>query len=164
MDKFTRTLRGYDPIEVNAFLDQVITQVEKMNRDLKAKDNRIMELEAQKNNSAPINSVNTSLEVQVLKDKLTRYENMEQTLNRAILMAERTSEQMKLTASRESELIVDSAKKNANRIVNDALLKAENTEREAAMLKRNINVFKRRLRDVIEEQLQMVDEIEKIDF
>lgn len=164
MDKFTRTLRGYDPIEVNAFLDQVITQVEKMNRDLKVKDNRIKELEAQKNNSAPINSANTSLEVQVLKDKLTRYENMEQTLNRAILMAERTSEQMKLTASRESELIVDSAKKNANRIVNDALLKAENTEREAAMLKRNINVFKRRLRDVIEEQLQMVDEIEKIDF
>ena len=30
MDKFTRTLRGYDPDEVNAFLDKVIVQVEKM--------------------------------------------------------------------------------------------------------------------------------------
>ena len=30
MDKFNRTLRGYDPDEVNQFLDQVIKQVEKM--------------------------------------------------------------------------------------------------------------------------------------
>ena len=38
MDKFTRTLRGYDPVEVNKFLDQVIVQVEKMNNALKEKD------------------------------------------------------------------------------------------------------------------------------
>jgi DivIVA domain-containing protein len=46
MEKFNRTLRGYDPIEVNQFLDHVIKQVEKMVDDIKEKDARIAELEA----------------------------------------------------------------------------------------------------------------------
>lgn len=152
MEKFNRTLHGYDPVEVNNFLDNVISQVEKIIELSKQKDFRITELEEQLK------------EVDNLKSKLEQYERMEQTLNKAILMAQRTSEQMKLTAVHEGELIVENAKRNANRIVNDALIKADETEREAAMLRRNINVFKRKLRDVIEEQLEMVNDIEKIDF
>ena len=37
MEKFNRTLRGYDPVEVNNFLDQVIKQVEDMVDDIKKK-------------------------------------------------------------------------------------------------------------------------------
>ena len=37
MDKFNRVLRGYDPDEVNKFLDEVIRQVEKMIKDIKVK-------------------------------------------------------------------------------------------------------------------------------
>ena len=37
-------------------------------------------------------------------------------------------------------------------------------ENEADNLKRNINVFKRRLKGLIEQQLDMVDEIEKVEF
>lgn len=152
MEKFNRTLHGYDPIEVNNFLDSVIGQVEKIIAANKEKDKRIKDLESKQ------------LEYEKIKERLDQYTRMEQTLNRAILMAQKTSEQMKLTASREGELIIDNAKKNANRIVNDALIKADQTEREAEMLKRNINLFKRRLRDVIQTQLDMVDEIEKIDL
>lgn|SRR5574344_1054565 len=152
MDKFNRTLHGYDPDEVNAFLDQVINHVEKMVSESKAKDARIKELEEK------VNKDNH------LKEKVEQYERMESTLNKAIFMAQKTSDQIKSSAYRESELIVDDAKKNANRIVNEALLKAEKTEDEAATLKRNVNSFKRRLRGIIEEQLAMVDEIEKVDF
>ena len=45
MEKFNRALRGYDPEEVNAFLDQVITQVEKMIAEGKEKDKKIYELQ-----------------------------------------------------------------------------------------------------------------------
>ena len=41
MDKFNRTLRGYDPEEVNSFLDQVIARVEKMVADIDKKDKEI---------------------------------------------------------------------------------------------------------------------------
>lgn len=152
MDKFNRTLHGYDPDEVNAFLDQVINHVEKMVSEMKAKDARIKELEDKVNS-------NTNL-----KDRVEQYERMESTLNKAIFMAQKTSDQIKSSAYRESELIVEDAKKNANRIVNEALLKAEKAEDEAANLKRNVNIFKRRLRNVVEEQLSMVNEIDKIDF
>ena len=152
MDKFNRTLHGYDPDEVNAFLDQVINRVEKMVSDMKAKDERIKELEER------------ALKVNALSEKLAQYERMEATLNKALIMAQKTSDQIKASAYHESELILDDAKKNANRIVNEALLKAEKTEDEAIMLKRNINIFKRRLRNIIEEQLEMVNEIEKVDF
>lgn len=155
MDKFTRTLRGYDPVEVNKFLDQVIVQVEKMNNALKEKDAIIEKLK--KSGSSNIENIE-------LKEKLKRYESMENTLNRAIIMAEKTSEQIKINAIKERDLILDNAKNNANRIVNDALLKAESTERDAYMLKRNIGVYKRRLKDIIEEQLRMIDEIDKIEL
>ena len=152
MEKFNRTLRGYDPIEVNAFVDQVIGQVEKMVSESKAKDAKISELK--------------SLEAENvrLKEKLAQYERMESTLNKAILMAQKTSEQMKMTAIKESETILEDAKRNASRIINEALLRAEKTEMEANMLKRNINIFKRRLRSIIEQQLEMVNDIEKVDF
>ena len=45
MEKFNRALRGYDPEEVNAFLDQVITQVEKMIAEGREKDEKIMKLQ-----------------------------------------------------------------------------------------------------------------------
>ena len=152
MEKFNRTLRGYDPVEVNAFVDQVIGQVEKMVSEGRAKDAKINELKSLEAENAR------------LKEKLAQYERMESTLNKAILMAQKTSEQMKMTAIKESETILEDAKRNASRIVNESLLRAEKTEMEASMLKRNINIFKHRLRSIIEQQLEMVNDIEKVDF
>ena len=152
MEKFNRTRRGYDPDEVNAFLDKVIKQVEEMVAQIHEKDKKISELESKLTENG------------ATKEKLDQYVRMEDTLNRAILMAQKTSDQIKVTASRESELLLDNAKKNASRIVNDALLRAEKIEDEAQQLKRNVNIFKRRLREIIENQLAMVDDIEKIDL
>lgn len=152
MEKFNRTLRGYDPDEVNVFLDQVINQVEKMVAELKTKDHKIAELQHLEQENA------------TLKAKLGQYENMEGTLNRAIMMAQKTSDQMKIAAHRESEVLLEEAKKNASRIVNEALLRAERTEQETSQLRRNMTVFKRRLRDVVESQLEMVNDIDKIEF
>ena len=152
MEKFNRALRGYDPEEVNAFLDQVITQVEKMIAEGKEKDKKIYELQHLEQENIH------------LKEKLEQYERMESTLNKAIIMAQKTSEQIKVSAIKESETLIDDAKSNASRIVNEALLRAEKTEMEANMLRRNINVFKRRLKDIIQSQMDAINDIEKVDF
>ena len=88
---------------------------------------------------------------------------MEDTLNRAIIMAEKTSEQIKLNAHQERETITNVAKKNASRIINEALLKAEKIDNDALAVKRNMNILKKRLRDILESQLELVDDIERID-
>ena len=123
MERFNRTLRGYDPDEVNVFLDKVIGKVETMVSELKKKD----EIIAEKNKKIESFS-NLIDENKNLKEKLAQYERIEGTLNRAIMMAQKTSDQMRLAASKESELVIEEAKKNANRIVNEALLRAEKTE------------------------------------
>ena len=80
------------------------------------------------------------------------------------MMAQKTSEQIKVSDIKESETLIEDAKSNASRIVNEALLRAEKTEMEASMLRRNINVFKRRLRDIIQTQMDVINDIEKVDF
>ena len=152
MEKFSRTVRGYDPDEVNAFLDKVINQVEAMVNEINDKDRKIKELEEQveENNG--------------LKDKLEQYERMEETLNKAILMAQKTSDQIKVNAHKESETVMEDAKRNANRIINEALLKAEKIENESNLLKRNTTIFKKRVREIVEAQLEIVDELNEIEI
>ena len=152
MEKFNRTMRGYDPEEVNVFLDKVINQVENMVKEMEEKDKRINELQSME------------IENNALKEKLLQYERMEGTLNKAIIMAQKTSEQIKINAHNESETLIDDAKKNANRIINEALLRAEKTENEANLLKRNTIIFKKRVREIVEAQLEIVDELDEIEI
>jgi len=152
MKKFNLVKKGYDPEEVNKFIDQIIGRVEVMVDDIKEKDAIIAKME-----SVPQDYF-------VMKEKLEKYDKMEATINRAILVAEETSDQIKTLAHQEREMITNDAKKNASRIINEALLKAEKIDREAEMLKRNVAIFKRRLRDIIESQLEIIDEIDKTEL
>lgn len=152
MEKFNRVLRGYDPDEVNQFFDKVISQVEMIVEESKKKDQKIAELKAYE------------VENKNLKKQIEQYEKIENTLNRAIVMAQKTSEQIKLSAHDESEALLEDAKRNANRIVNEALMKAEKAEQQANALKRNINIFKRRVKDIVEAQLEVVNELDDVEF
>ena len=152
MEKFSRVLRGYDPDEVNSFLDKVIAKVEAMVKEIDDKDKQIASYKSLEEENKKLN------------DKVAQFSKMEENLKRAILMAEKTSEQIKLTAYQERDIIVSDAKKNANRIVNEALLKAEEIEKETDNLRRNMIVFKKRLKGTLETQLELVDDIEKIDI
>ena len=159
MEKFNRTLRGYDPDEVNEFLDKIIGRVETMVKEIKKKDDLLAEKD-----SKIASFSNLAEENKNLKEKLAQYERIEGTLNRAIMMAQKTSDQMRVAASKEGELLIEEAKKNANRIVNEALLRAEKTEMEANNLRRNISIFKRRIKDIVEAQLEVIEELEKVEL
>lgn len=142
MRKFSTTVNGYNKIEVNAFINEVIVEYERMLNNLKEKDKEINDL----------------------KNKLSHHEGMESTLNRAILVAEDSSNQIRKIAKEESKLIIEDAKKNASRIVNDALIKAEKIDIETEQLKKRLRIYKARIKQTIEEQLVMVEDIDKIDY
>ncbi len=95
MEKFSTGLTGYKKEEVNKFVSDVINQVELMIDDLKKKDNELAEL----------------------KNQLEHYKNMENTFNRAILIAEDASNQIKRIAKDESSSIINDAKKSASRMM-----------------------------------------------
>jgi len=152
MEKFTRVPNGYNPSEVNQFLDQVINQVGVIKKESKEKDDKIKELESR------------LAETEQMRDKLSQYQRMEQTLTKAIYMAQKTADQMRTMAYQERDTILEEAKNNANRIVNESLLKAEKTKDEADMLRRNVNVFKRRIRNIVEAQIEVIDELDKVEL
>ncbi len=142
MEKFSTSREGYSKEEVNKFVNDVIEEVESMLNKMKLKDKEIEEL----------------------KKSTMKYSNIEETLNKTILMAEESSNQMKKLAREEADSIINDAKKNASRIVNEALMEAEKIELENIRLKRNIVTFKKKLKYLLEQQMDIVDEIDKVDL
>jgi cell division initiation protein len=146
VQKFKRSLSGYNINEVNAFVDDVIKQVEaiikeenRIKSDIISKDNRIRELEG----------------------TVQRYKSVEQQLNASIINAQENGEYIKRLAKSEGDAIISEARKNANRIVSDALIRAERTEYEAQMLKKNINLFKSRVRTMLNQQMDIIEDLDK---
>ncbi len=142
MKKFDKSFNGYNVSQVNAFVDDVVDKVDDMITKMKEKD----------------------LVIDRLTKELEHYKNMDATLNRAVVMAEEASNKYKENSLNESDLIVTEAKKNANRIINDALMKAEHIEEESARLRRNIVTYKRRIKGLIEQQSEIIDDLDKIDI
>ena len=140
MKKFNITLNGYDKQEVNQFVGEVTREYELMLGKLKNKDK----------------------EISLLEEQLTHYKGLESTLNRAMLVAEDSSSQLKQVAKEEAKNIIEDAKKNASYIVNDALIKAEKIELEADQLRRSLKIYKARIKQTIEEQLTLVNDVDHI--
>ena len=137
MKKFNTSLNGYNKLEVNNFVNEVTNEYENMLLRLKKQDD----------------------DIKNLQQELEKYKNMESTLNRAIVVAEDASNQIKRVARDEAKGVIEDAKRNASRIVNDALLKADKIEQDAELLKRRVVIFKRRLKSVVDEQNEFIDSI-----
>ena len=103
-------------------------------------------------------------EIENLRQELEHYKNIETSLRDAIIRAEEAGDNIKRMAREESEMIVTDAKHNASRIVNEALLKAEKIEVQSERLQNNIKIFKRKLKLIVEQQMEVVDEIEVLDL
>ena len=154
MNKFSRTLHGYNPEEVNSYLDEIIAQVERMIESNRQKKEQILSLKNQLANTTSDDEI---------KEKGKKYDELEATLNKAIVMAQDTGENIRRVAKQERDLILEEAKKNASLIINDALVRSERIEYQATLLRKNIIMFKRKLRTNLEEQMKLVDEIEVLD-
>lgn len=137
MKKFSTSLNGYNKQEVNEFVARVAKEYESMLNKLKAQD----------------------LEIEKLQENLVKYQDLETTLNKTILIAEDTSNQIKRMARDESKAIIDEAKRNASRIINDALIKNEEIEKNAEELRRRVVAFKRKFKQAIETEVEVIDEI-----
>jgi len=132
--EFTKSFRGYDEDEVNSFLDQIIKDYEITIRDRNELEQKVKELE----------------------EKIGHFSNIEDTLNRSILVAQETAEEVKSNARKESKLIIKEAEKNADRIVNEALSETRQIYLENEDVKKQAKVFRTRLKMLIEAQLDLI--------
>jgi len=149
MKRFTVVENGYDVNEVNRFIDIVIRRLEKLNNENNEYYQKITELtkQVEELNNRPQQAETTNPNID--------------SLNKAILAVQETADRMKSVAKEESQMIIEDAKRNANSIVHEALVKAEKTEIETAMLKKNINIYKNRMKNMLTSQLEMIDDMDK---
>jgi len=92
-----------------------------------------------------------------LEDKLIHFSNIENTLNKSILVAQETAEGVKRNADKEAKLIIKESEKNADRIINEALAKSRKVSLEIEELKKEASVYRTRFRMLLEAQLEMLN-------
>ena len=95
---FSKGLRGYSQEEVDAFLEELAGDYERIYRE-----HRMMEEE-----------------MDTIRTKLRNYEKMEATMSSTLVMAQETAENVKKSASKEAELTLREAHTKAGQIVSDA--------------------------------------------
>ncbi|WP_027414515.1 DivIVA domain-containing protein [Aneurinibacillus terranovensis] len=133
--EFSRSFRGYDEDDVNEFLDQIIKEFDLLLKEKRELEERIAERDK----------------------KIASFENIEDTLKKAMFVAQGTADEMKSNARKEAELIIKEAEKNADRLINEALAKSRKYVREVEELKKRAAVYRTRFRSMLEAQLEMLD-------
>lgn len=142
MKKFSYEENGYNRKEVNDFIEEVIGETEKL----------VSKIKSQQEN------------IEKLQKEVNYYRELKEMMKNAITRAEDTSNKIKQMAMEESEILIKEAKDNASRIVNDALLKSQKTEQERTTVEKNLSIFKKKLKDTMQEYIEIVEEINKIEL
>ena len=154
MEKYINTLRNDN--DVFKYLDEIMNRLSKIESENVLKDRRLYDYDValrklQQDNMRLLNQVNY-------------YKQIESSLNNSMAMVKSVGEQIKNTAYKEREAIIDNAKAMASRILNEALIKSERIDAEADRTQRNLYIYKNKVRSLIECQLDVIDDIEKIDI
>ncbi len=133
--EFSVSIRGFNREEVNEFLDKIMKEYEKIIKD------------------------NSELKEKIdnLEDKLLHYQKIEETLQKAIVIAQDTAEEVKRNASKEAEIIVREAEKDSSKIIEEARFKASRILAEHEDLHKQVQIFKMRFRSMVEAQLSFLE-------
>ena len=136
--EFKRVMRGYDVEEVDEFLDEIIVDFEKMQRELDVLKTQISNYSENMNN----------------------YREKELSLNNVMLSAQRFADQLTVDAERKAAEIIANAEREAERIVGSTQEKYNQVLADYAMLANRYNDAKETLRDYFRTQLTILDQDE----
>ena len=142
MKRFNIVDQGYDIEQVHKFIDIVIRKLEKLNTE----------------NAEYIK------QIEELNFKLKENKTDEDKLERAILAVQETADRMKEVSREEARIIVEEAKNNANSIVHEALVRAERLEHDSMILEKNMKAYKERVKSLLEAQLRIAEDLDKIEL
>ncbi len=133
-DDLRRTVRGYDPAQVDAFLDLVADRFEEAVQE----------------------EVRLKEQVTLLRERLGGFEERERALNEALIAAQELREEARLQAEKQAGLRIQEADQQAEKLVGDARRSAEDSERALADLNARRASFLRGMRSLLDRFLAEV--------
>lgn len=92
-----------------------------------------------------------------LSDGVQYYKNLENTLQKALVLAEKTSEETRAAAQMQAEAIEKDAKLKAEKILYEARQELDRIEVKTQELLQNFQLYKAQFKQIISSQMEMVD-------
>jgi cell division initiation protein len=136
---FSRSFRGYNPAEVDAFLGLVAGDLEELikeNSDIKQKLSR-------------------------LESTVVDYKDMEKTIQEVLLIAQKSAEEVKKNAEKEAELSLREVKVKSERMLEETHAILSKLRKEIIELENLKKTYILRLKSILDTQLQILESMEK---
>lgn len=137
--EFRKMLRGYDPEEVDEFLDQIVEDYEEL-----FKENSLLK--------EKINAMN---------EKIEHYSKIESTIQNTLLLAQNAAEQAKVSSQKEADIVIKHANDSAKKILDKAHTDVVSITQEYDRLKQEFVKFTAKFRNFITVQMETFEDLEK---
>ena len=131
---FKTKVRGFDPTEVETFLEMVADEYEYILNE----KNRLGE------------------EVTKMKTQLLDYQQVEKTLQETLMNAQESVSQSRENSKREAKILIREAELKSERILDEAREKLDKMKNELMVLKAQKESFAKRLKHLLESQIEMI--------
>lgn len=136
--EFKKVMRGYDPVEVDTFLEMLGKEFEKLQTENKVNSKRLVELETE----------------------LKNYKAHESTLKQTLHNVQESSTKSRENSRREADLIKREAELAAAQIVEEANREVQRLKEEKFTLQTQKQSLISRLRHVLNSQMELLDVLE----
>lgn len=134
--EFKRVMRGYADAEVDEFLDDVADEFERLFKE----------------------NIDLAERVEGLDEKVGQYRRIEETLQKTLVSAQQSAEELKANATKESQLILRDAELKARQLVSDLYTERQNLEKQIQALRGVEQDLRLRLRTMLQSFLKQLEE------
>ncbi len=136
--KFSKkTLNGYDPEEVDEFLDELTKDYEKLYKQV----------------------AEGKSELEELKEKLQHYTQIESTLQSTLLLAQSASEEVKNAAQKQADQIIKESEIKAKEVTKGLDQEINDKKKELENVKKQFDVYKAKMESLLISQLELIKDI-----
>lgn len=135
--EFNSKISGYDKNEVDEYLYKLSNDIENMIKTLEMKEKEISRLE----------------------DELKKFHRIEKNITEALVVAKDTANEIINNAKQKSENIIAENENKAKNIIDQANREVLNAKHEFQEVKKDMNMYKIRMRSLIESQRELNESI-----
>lgn len=135
--EFETGFRGYSKEAVDTFMAEINKDYEVLyreNRELKEK-------------------------IEHLEKRIAQYEQMEETMNNTLVLAQETGENVKAASRKEAELIIQDAQAQRQSILDSAESSLREARDRYAIIRNDIAVFRTKMESILHSQLKMLEDV-----
>lgn len=136
-----KTLNGYNPEEVDDFLDELTKCYSEIYRKVN----------------------DSEKEVEDMKTKLEHYTKIEATLQNTLVFAQSAADETKNAAQKQAEQIIKEAEGNAKQLASNLDTEIAEKKKELEDVKKQFDVYKAKMESLLISQLELIKEMSKND-